>query len=91
MGPINGPYRYVCAVCWARPFLYFPGKVLASCRECWVKPGASCRGNHPRDPSRRRGGQVLLVGPKPLPGAIVKNSRMVGTPEPTFDGIQASE
>jgi hypothetical protein len=91
IGPINGPYRYVCAVCWGKPFLYFPGKVLASCRECWVKPGASCRGRHPRDPSRRKGSRVVFVGPKPLPPVIVRNSKIVKIDDPTFSGLQASE
>ncbi len=92
IGPINGPYRYVCAVCWAKPFLYFPGKVLAlECQECWVKPGGKCRGRHPRDPSRRRGGEPLLVRPKPLPPSIRRNSRSTPTPAPTFNMLQANE
>jgi hypothetical protein len=74
MGPFNGPYRYVCAVCWAKPFLYFPGKELGRCKKCWLKPGTACRGKHPRDPSRRKHSRVLVVAAGPLPAEIEKNS-----------------
>ena len=40
-GPyLNGPYRYVCRVCWSLPYLFFPDKKLATCGECWIPPEA---------------------------------------------------
>jgi hypothetical protein len=74
MGPFNGPYRYVCAICWARPFLYFPGKTLGPCQKCWLKPGSACRGVHPKDPSRRMHSRILVVKAGPLPDQITENS-----------------
>jgi hypothetical protein len=42
MGPyLNGPYRYVCRLCWELPFVFFPDKVIASCGECWLPKGQS--------------------------------------------------
>lgn len=42
MGPYErGPYRYVCRACWSLPFLFFPDKVLADCKECWIPPGVT--------------------------------------------------
>ena len=47
-GPyLNGPYRYVCRVCWSLPYLFFPDKRLASCGECWI-PAEAQRHRHIR-------------------------------------------
>lgn len=42
MGPYDkGPYRYICLRCWKLPFLFFPDKELAPCKECWIPVGAT--------------------------------------------------